>query len=146
MTLNVTFYECVTHPVERVLPKLLEKIYATHQKCLVLCKTQEQLEQIDNILWTYAQLAFLPHGSKQNMEDLKNLQPIWLSLEIDSPLHEGVLVNVSETIITPSQVTQRILDIFSDASKAKERFDVYNRSGVLLQWFKQDSKGTWQKL
>ena len=69
----VDFYHLTATPLERVLPSICEKVLATGGR-LVVVAGEEQLEQIDEQLWTYAKDAFLPHGRER-----AESQPVLLS-------------------------------------------------------------------
>lgn len=63
--MRVDFYHLQTQTLDDVLPKLLEKAYASGQKILVKIGTNERVEFINSLLWTYEESSFLPHGSKK---------------------------------------------------------------------------------
>lgn len=69
----VDFYHLTATPLERVLPSICEKVLATGGR-LVVVAGKEQLEQLDEQLWTYAKDAFLPHGRER-----AESQPVLLS-------------------------------------------------------------------
>ena len=63
---RVDFYHLQKQPLEDVLPKLLEKAYSTGQNTLVRVGTEERVEFLNSLLWTYNDASFLPHGSKKD--------------------------------------------------------------------------------
>jgi DNA polymerase-3 subunit chi len=140
----VNFYETTQEPIEKVLPKIVEKIYVSQKRCLILCKDMEQVQSLNTLLWTYSQLSFLPHGCAVDMADFKAQQPIWLStiIDMDDP---NVIVNLT---FTPIEVTsvERIIEIFStlDQTIADKKFLFY-RKHCVPQWFIQTPKGEWSK-
>src|SRR5262245_18463478 len=76
---NVQFYHLTTTPLERALPRLLTKAHAGGFKTLLVAESEERVEQLNQLLWTYDPGSFLPHGSIKdgNAEH----QPILISTE-----------------------------------------------------------------
>ncbi len=89
----IQFYHLTATPLERALPKLLEKAYGGGFKILLVAESDERVEQLNHLLWTYAQLSFLPHGSAKDGNVEK--QPILLitndKLGLFSPCLRGEL-------------------------------------------------------
>jgi DNA polymerase-3 subunit chi len=77
MACDVWFYHLERSRLETVLPELLEKTLARGWKAVVRSPLPERLEQLDGLLWTWRDDAFLAHGlaSEPNAEH----QPILLS-------------------------------------------------------------------
>ena len=63
---TIQFYHLITTPLERALPKLLEKAVAGGYKVLLVTSSDEQVEHLNQMLWTYDPGSFLPHGSVKN--------------------------------------------------------------------------------
>ena len=57
--------------MERLLPDLLQRCLDRSWRALILTGSQEQQKILDDILWTYKKVSFLPHGTDQdaNPED-----------------------------------------------------------------------------
>lgn len=76
----VDFYHLAQSPLERVLPSICEKVLTGGERLLIVAGP-EVLAQLDGLLWTYAEEAFLPHGRSDG--PAPEQQPILLSSEID---------------------------------------------------------------
>ncbi len=59
----IQFYHLTATPLERALPKLLEKALAGGFRALLVAPSDERVEQLNQLLWTYDPNSFLPHGS-----------------------------------------------------------------------------------
>jgi len=140
----VNFYETTQDPIDKVLPKIVEKIYASQKRCLILCKDAEQVQSLNTLLWTYSQLSFLPHGCTNDMQDFKEQQPIWLSTIVDMDRLE-VIVNLGSSPIEGIQA-ERVVEIFNTLERpmAEKKFLFYQNYSD-PQWFKQTLKGEWIK-
>lgn len=77
----VDFYHLTMSPIERVLPRICEKLLAENERLLVVAEPG-LLEQLDGQLWSYARDSFLPHGRHDGPEPGE--QPILLSPEPDA--------------------------------------------------------------
>ena len=75
----VDFYHLAQSPLERVLPSICEKVLAGGERLLIVAGP-ELLIQVDDLLWTYAPEAFLPHGRSDGAA--AEAQPILLSAEV----------------------------------------------------------------
>ena len=132
---RVDFYHLKKQPLEEVLPKLLEKAYSTGQNTLVRIGTEERLEFLNSLLWTYNDTSFLPHGSKKdgNAEH----QPIWLTSGTDNPNQSQLLflVDGANADLTELDNFSRIFNIFDGHSE-----EAVNQARSFWKELKEDSK------
>ena len=79
---EIAFYHLEKSPLEQVLPKLLEKTLGAGKRALVLAGSEQRVEALAGLLWTYEQGSWLPHGTDQDgsPED----QPVWLTTADDN--------------------------------------------------------------
>ncbi len=89
---EVLFYHLTQTPLEKTLPDLLEKSLQRGWRVAVQSGSKERLEFLDNVLWSYRDDAFLPHGVA-GAEDAA-LQPIYLTCEAEAPNAAEVLMLV----------------------------------------------------
>ena len=78
----VDFYQLSATPLERVLPRICERLLETGERLLIVA-APEQLDRLDQLLWTYKADSFLPHakGSAASPE----CQPILLAADPSAP-------------------------------------------------------------
>ena len=155
MALQVSFYQLMLTPIEKVAPRIVDKIYASHLRAVIWVENDERLAQLNTSLWTYSTLAFLPHGCRIDSEETKDQQPIWLSTTLENPNNASVCVVTNEQLVRDPESLgfDRIVDIF-DATAAEdregtmpfpERLNFYAaQNAVITQW--QQTKEGWQKL
>ena len=67
--MQVDFYHLTRQPLEHVLPRIAERVVAGGGRLLVVSRDEEQRQEIDRFLWTYAPESFLPHGSSGGADD-----------------------------------------------------------------------------
>ena len=73
---EIGFYHLLSTPLERALPRLLERAFAQGHRIVVRAGSSERVEYLCAALWTYEEAAFLPHGSVSDGHAAR--QPIWL--------------------------------------------------------------------
>jgi DNA polymerase-3 subunit chi len=129
---------------------LVDKVYASGLRALILVENDERLAQLNTSLWTYSTMAFLPHGCRLDCEDTKDQQPIWLSTTLENPNQSTVCVVTNHIIIeTPEAFGfTRILDIFDatipeNVSAFQKRLSFYTGKGVTITVWEQTKEG-WQ--
>ena len=86
------FYHLTRSGLDQALPRLLEKAHQSGARVVVRCTAPERLDQLDRLLWTYRNDAFLPHGTKADGRG--EHQPIWLTTATDRPNEATILVIV----------------------------------------------------
>src|SRR5690606_3775346 len=85
---EVLFYHLERQPLERVLPSLLERTLERGWRAVVQASSDERLEALDAMLWTYRDDSFLPHGTARAGSPA--LQPIFLTTRDETPNDAGV--------------------------------------------------------
>ncbi|HEY9569116.1 MAG TPA: DNA polymerase III subunit chi, partial [Thalassobaculum sp.] len=80
---EIGFYHLTATPLERALPKLLERTLQAGRRAVVLAGSEERVQALNGLLWTYEERAWLPHGAVRdgNAAD----QPIWLTAADENP-------------------------------------------------------------
>jgi DNA polymerase-3 subunit chi len=148
MPVTIHFYHLTTTPLERALPKLLERAYQGGFKTLVVTQSEEQLQRLNDLLWSYDPGSFLPHGSTAdgNIEQ----QPILLSTATTPVNGAGILAITHGQIPENPEQFDRILDLFDgrDAQAvehARQRWVGYKSAGHPLTYHRQTERGGWEQ-
>jgi DNA polymerase-3 subunit chi len=145
---HVLFYHLEHQPLERVLPSLLERTLERGWRAVVQAGSEERVEALDTLLWTYREESFLPHGTRRDGNSAA--QPIYLTSNEDNPNGAGVrfLVDGAET----SELSRydRVVCLFDgrDAAavaKAREHWKVAKGVGCEVTYWQQSSEGRWEK-
>ena len=89
---EIRFYHLTRIPLERALPALLERALAAGMRSVVIAGSEERVEALNQLLWTYEERSFLPHGSKRDGRPER--QPVWLTTEDENPNGATCLVRV----------------------------------------------------
>jgi DNA polymerase-3 subunit chi len=144
---EVGFYHLQTTPLERALPKLLERSLAGGFRVLVVAGSAERVAHLDALLWTYDEASFLPHGSRRDGQPER--QPILLSETEDNANAADLLVLTDGAASTRLADYRRCLDIFDGGDEAavaaaRERWQAAKAAGHALTYWQQTETG-WTK-
>lgn len=148
MTKEVTFYHLTSTPLEKALPSLVFKIYETQDKVLLICKDSQQLQELNDILWTFSTKKFIPHGSYD--EEYAHMQPVLLSTSIDEKSNKAkVAVMLRNIDIEKNLDFQKYIYMFSGDKNNQETkgffdlYDKYQKLGYNTKLWTLDSTGKW---
>ena len=63
---EIGFYHLLSTPLERALPRLLERARAQDLRIVIRAASAERVEHLNALLWTYNDTSFLAHGSARD--------------------------------------------------------------------------------
>lgn len=146
---EILFYHLTEKTLDEVLPGLVEKSLEREWKVVVQAGSSEDVTELDGLLWSYREDAFLPHGSER--DGTESLQPVWLTAENDNPnsAHIRFLVNGAECDAVEDY--ERIVYMFdghdnSAVEHARERWKVHKAQAKGEQtYWQQSAQGRWEK-
>ncbi len=139
----VDFYHLDRSPLERVLPRICERLLESGERLLIVAGP-ELLATLDEQLWTYAPDAFLPHGRADRPSADK--QAILLAGGFE-PLNGAGNVALADGVWRDEALAfartfyffdNDHLDIARAAWKA-----LRNRKEAEPRYWKQDERGKW---
>lgn len=145
---DIGFYHLVRSPLETALPKLLEKVLQSGARAVVMAGSEERVESLASLLWTYHPNSFLPHGTARDGK--AEQQPIWLTERDENPNGATILVLTDGASSDAVAGYARCLEIFDggDAeavNRARERWRGYKDAGHTVAYFQQTESGGWEK-
>lgn len=163
----VHFYHLTSTPLERALPKLLERCYGGGFRTVVLAE-EARVEKLNELLWTYDPNSFLPHGCEKDGNAER--QPILIchsaardseSAESTSDIDPALMLRIPQDdktilFITNGHLAEnpvpydRVIDMFDggDAeslASARTRWKQYKDAGCELHYYQQTNSGSWDK-
>lgn len=147
--MDIQFYHLLSTPLERALPKLVEKAYGAKFKVLICAGTEARAEQLNTLLWSYSPGSFLPHGSKKDGDATE--QPIYITADEGNANDANLLVITDGSELDGSVKFDRVLDIFDGANEeavasARARWKNYQTAGHTLKYIKQTPTGGWEEV
>jgi DNA polymerase-3 subunit chi len=144
---EVGFYHLISTPLERSLPRLLERARTQGYRIVVKAASLERVEHLNAALWTYDEAAFLPHGSARDGNAA--MQPIWLTHSDENPNGATMLVLVDGVEAENIGSYARCADLFdgNDAGAveaARTRWRRAREAGHTLTYWQQTTSG-WER-
>jgi DNA polymerase IIIc chi subunit len=97
--LRVDFYHLQTWPLEKALPPLLERALGAGMRAVVLAASDDRVEALASLLWTFRADSWLPHGTTKDGQAVD--QPIWLSTRDENPNGANLMVLTDGMATTP---------------------------------------------
>lgn len=103
-------------------------------RLLVLTTDEAQSERVDRLMWTFAQLSFLPHVRAGH--PLAAQTPVIVDHAFDPLPHDQVLLNLTDATPTVFSRFERLVEIVSldpeDRQRARGRWRFYSERGYPL--------------
>jgi len=142
------FYQLRRSPLEKALPKLLEKVLESGRRAVVLAASEERAEALNAALWTYEQGSFLPHGTARDGRPER--QPIFLASEDGNPNDAQVAVMVDGVAPADPGRFERCLDMFDGTDPAaleaaRARWRAHRERGDTIAYWEQTEDGKWEQ-
>jgi len=144
---EIGFYHLLSTPLERALPRLLERARGQGHRIVVRAASAERVEHLNALLWTYDDASFLAHGSSRDGNPME--QPIWLAERPENPNGASILFLIDGVEADDVAEFARCIDIFdgNDAATveaARARWRRAKEAGHALTYWQQTEKG-WEK-
>ena len=134
-------------PLERALPRLLERALKDGYRIQIVAGSSERVEHLNQLLWTYEEASFLPHGSARDGNAER--QPIFLTADEGNPNAATMLVLVDGARVTALEEYRRVCDMFDGNDEtavedARRRWREAKLAGHTLTYWEQTGAG-WVK-
>ena len=144
---EIGFYHLLATPLERALPRLLERGREQGHNIVVRAASPERVDHLNTVLWTYDEASFLPHGAARDGNPAR--QPIWLTDRAENPNAATMLVLVDGVAAGDLDSFARCADLFdgnddSAVQAARERWRAAKAAGHSPTYWQQTAKG-WEK-
>ena len=145
---EILFYQLERQPLDQVLPGLLEKTLERGWRAVVQAGSEERLEALDALLWTYAEDSFLPHGTAR--DGFSDQQPVFLTVTEANPNSSAVRFFVDGADGAELSGYTRIVYLFDgrdeDArGQAREQWKRVKAEGHAVTFWQQNERGRWEK-
>jgi len=143
---EVFFYHLQGRPLEAALPQLLEKCLERGWRCAVQVGAPERVEALDQLLWTYDDASFLPHGTDRQPDPAR--QPILLTTSESNPGGAAVRFLIDGAAIPDPSAYARVIHLFdgndSDAiEQARHAWRAARAAGFEVAYWQQGPDGRW---
>jgi len=146
---EMLFYHLQRQPLEKVLPSLIEKSLARGWRVVVQAASDERVDALDALLWTYREDAFLPHGTDREPDPAG--QPVLLTTADHNPNRAEVRFLIDGAAVPADAAGyERVVLLFDgedpDAvAAARERWTAAKAQGLAATYWQADEQGRWQR-
>jgi DNA polymerase-3 subunit chi len=144
------FYQLQKRTLDQTLPNLVERALQRGWRAVVQSRTPERLAAIDDLLWTYADDSFLPHGAQADGDP--QLQSVWLTCGDDNPNNARIrfLVEGAEAEPFADDDYERLILIFDgrddlSLAAAREQWRRLKQRDAALSYWQETEEGGWRK-
>ena len=144
--MQVDFYHLTRLPLERALPQIAEKVVASGARLLIVSAEEAQRRQIDQLLWTYADDAFLPHAELGAGDD--SAQPVLIAPDVNAANGAKHIALVDGRWRDEALDFERAFHFFDEAAITAARAawkGLGDRAGVERRYWKQNDSGRWEQ-
>ena len=112
--------------------RLTNKIYQQQQKIYIHTRSATQTKTLDDLLWTFNDISFVPHATQIDTE-----APVLLGYDTTPTTNTDVLINLANDIPSFSETIERnieIVDQRDDAQRelARQHYRHYQDNGYEL--------------
>jgi DNA polymerase-3 subunit chi len=135
--MQIVGYHHSISPLEKVLPKLLEKVLASGQRAVVMAGDEQTLKTIDTFLWTYSKSELIPHGTSEDGNP--SLQPVWLTCTEENPNQADVLIIVGD--LRPKHITMFKKTLILASEWSPQVSEWASTQGEFILWVEQQQSG-----
>lgn len=146
---DVLFYHLQRHPVETLLPLLLEKCLERGWRAIVHSPLTERIDALDAHLWTFREDSFLPHGTFR--EPTAADQPVLLTVTADNPNGAKVRFLIDRAPMPEDAGSYERLVLLFDGeddvavAEARQRWHSAKAQGLAVTYWQADASGRWQR-
>jgi DNA polymerase III subunit chi len=109
--------------------ELAKKAFESGQRTLILARSSEQAEQLDEKLWEFDETAFVPHQIAGDEDDV--ITPVLIAAPGTAIADHVLVINLRDDCV--SGKIERVLEVVpaDDAERAgsRERWKIYKTAG-----------------
>ena len=143
---EIFFYKLKNTSIDLFLISLIEKSISKNWNSLVLLDNTERMEEINDLLWTFNDTSFIPHGSQSDLSPDK--QNVYLTCNEENLNNSNIIFSIDGIIINEPGNWNRCIYIFNEQNlKVTDELESYKRKvkdfGYTLKSFEQDNNGKW---
>ena len=142
------FHHLERRRLDQALPDLLDSALAEGLRAVVQARSPEEVEAINERLWTFSEESFLPHGSARDGD--AEAQPVFLTDGEDNPNGASLRVLLSGLEAAPlaGGVYSRVILLFDGNDEtalldARRQWTAVRATGSPQSYWKEGEDGGW---
>jgi DNA polymerase-3 subunit chi len=119
----------------RFVCQLADKVINEGYDMYIHAASREEAATIDDLLWTFRDVSFLPHAVIDSADGVKDC-PVVIGWEGEAPLARRVLINLSGAVPDNPDAYERIIEVVASEPEgrrqARLRYKDYRARGLEL--------------
>lgn len=145
---EANFYKLSSTNFSKIFPKLVEAIVAKKNRILIYSTNDIEIQSLDNLLWTYSQLSFLPHGTCNDNIPQGNL--VYITNKLDDNQNNANFVVIMEDIDLEKMLKsnfEKYIFFYDHTQEAeqKQKAQALKSLGLNCTFIFQNNIGKWEK-
>jgi len=143
--MQVDFYHLTAQPLDRVLPRIAERVVGASGRLLIVAESAAQRAALDRLLWAYSPESFLPHAEAGGNDAA---QPILIAATSDAT-NMARNVALADGVWREDALAFDRAFHFFDADRITEARAAWkalaDRDGIERRYWKQNDEGRWEQ-
>ena len=113
---------------ERFCCELAGKIRKQDKDIYIQAESREHADSLDDLMWTYRDISFLPHAIQGEQSDLDSIIIGWQDPLADA---DSVMINLAQDIPALAEDYERVVEIVEDnhRNEGRNRYKRYRDAG-----------------
>ena len=145
---EVYFYHLDQKSLSAILPDLVQRGLARGLRMAVETSATENLQRLSDLLWSYEDTAFIPHGFG---DEPNEQQCLWLCASDENPNNATYRFYVDGALPTRVESLTRAIIMVDSTSEealvnARNQWKKRKAESHAVSYWKQDVAGKWQNL
>ena len=144
--MQVDFYHLTVRPLDRVLPRIAERVIETGGRLLIVAGEASQRAALDKLLWHYSAESFLPHAQAGIGDDAA--QPVLIGAETTATNGARNIAIADSKWRDEALAFDRAFHFFDDEAIIEARAAwraLADRPGVERRYWRQGETGGWEQ-
>lgn len=144
--MQVDFYHLTRSPLDRVLPRIADRIVSEGGRLLIVVRDDTQAAAIDKLLWTYSPDSFLPHAIGGAGDD--SAQPVLIAMATEAGNSARHIALVDGQWRDEALNFDRAFHFFDETMIVEARAAwkaLADREDVQRRYWKQSDTGGWEQ-
>jgi DNA polymerase III subunit chi len=146
---EIRFYHLEQRRVDQALPSLLEAALGDGRRVLVRASSDEMVAALNELLWTYDDASFLPHGAAGDGDPMT--QPIFLTSGLENPNAATMLVRLTGAETDDTDDAFDLLVLMFDGrdeaalAHARGEWRRLKDQGRTISYWRESDEGGWER-
>ena len=153
--MEIWFYHLTRGPLEDALPLLVERSLERGWRVVIQSRDEERLGAIDDLLWTWSDVSFIPHGTAR--DGAPETQPVFLTASDETPNDARLRVFIEGAEVAPflerpeAGAYERLVVMFDGSIEetllaARAQWKLLKERGCALSYWRQGETGGWERI